>query len=63
MREVTVLFDGFFDREDLREVFVFDEDGTGSCAGMGFGVGDNQTDRLTCGVNFVDRKEEFCYCQ
>jgi len=39
--EETVLFDGFFDGEDLREIFVFDEDGTGSCSGVGFGVGDN----------------------
>jgi len=58
MWEETVLFDGFFDGEDLREIFVFDEDGTSSCARMWFAVGDNQTDRLTCCVNLVDGKEK-----
>jgi hypothetical protein len=41
MREETVLLDGFFDGENLREIFVFDEDGSGSCSSTGLRVGDD----------------------
>src|ERR1700737_3181745 len=34
VREETILFDGFFDSENLWEVFVFNEDSSSSCTGV-----------------------------
>jgi hypothetical protein len=59
MGEETVLFDGFFDREDLREVFVLHENSTSSCSSTGFAVRYNKTDWLARCENFVNGKEDF----
>jgi len=59
MGEETVLLDGFFDGEDLREIFVFDKDGTSAGSGTGFAIGYNDADGLAGREDFINGEEEF----
>jgi hypothetical protein len=59
MWEETTLLNGFFNGEDLREIFILDEDGTSTGSGMCFCICDNKTDRLSCSENFINSKEDF----
>jgi hypothetical protein len=59
MREERTLFNSFFDGENLREIFVFDEDCTSTCASTSFAICDDKTDGLAGSEYFIDCKEDF----
>jgi hypothetical protein len=59
MREKTALLNSFFNGENLRKDFVFNEDCPSACTSMCFSICYNETDRLTCSENFVNGKENF----